>query len=258
MMAHLRPLFLAALLLLSSAAVSAQADPRMLVADLSRDEVAINTNFNGTDLLLFGAVKDHPGSEDIDIIVAVSGPSQQIASRRKDRVSGIWINTEAVVWKNAPTYYHVFTSRPMAEIVSDAARDRFDIGHDYLPLSYVSDTLDKETVQAVWRPALSRNMTESGLWATHENSVEILRDALFRATVRLPANILPGDYQVRVLQLENGQMVAEEITAITVAKRGLGAAIYRFAHDYSAFYGIFAIIFAIASGWLAAVAFRRK
>jgi hypothetical protein len=45
---------------------------------------------------------------------------------------------------------------------------------------------------------------------------------------------------------------------MNVRKAGLSALIYRFAHDYSALYGIFAIIFAVASGWLAAVAFRRK
>jgi hypothetical protein len=34
--------------------------------------------------------------------------------------------------------------------------------------------------------------------------------------------------------------------------------IYNFAHDYSLFYGLFAIAFAVAAGWLAAVAFRRN
>jgi hypothetical protein len=38
----------------------------------------------------------------------------------------------------------------------------------------------------------------------------------------------------------------------------LSAGIYNFAHDYSALYGIFAILFAVASGWLAAAVFRRK
>jgi hypothetical protein len=30
------------------------------------------------------------------------------------------------------------------------------------------------------------------------------------------------------------------------------------AHQYSFFYGLFAVIFAVGSGWLAAVAFRKK
>ena len=37
----------------------------------------------------------------------------------------------------------------------------------------------------------------------------------------------------------------------------MSALIYSFAHVYPVFYGLFAIAFAVASGWLAAVAFRR-
>ena len=44
---------------------------------------------------------------------------------------------------------------------------------------------------------------------------------------------------------------------MNIKKAGLSELIYRFAHDYSVFYGLFAIAFAVASGWLAAVAFRR-
>lgn len=236
----------------------AHAQTRALVADLSTDEVDITTNFNGTSLLLFGAVKEHHVSENAHIIVTISGPEKQISSRKKQRVSGIWINTSSVLWKNAPSYYHILSSEPISSILTDTARDRYEIGYDYLPLRWDSGTIPNKIVRDVWKPALARNMNDSGLWAVHEGEVKILRDALFRASVALPVNILPGDYEVRVLQFENNTLIAEETTAITVDKKGLGEWIYRFAHDYSAFYGLFAILFAVAAGWLAAVAFRRK
>ena len=81
--------------------------------------------------------------------------------------------------------------------------------------------------------------------------------ALFRVSVPLPKNIRPGDYQVRVLHMREGRLLAEQGSTISVAKSGIGALIYQFAHDYSIFYGLFAVLFAVASGWLAAVAFRR-
>ena len=50
--------------------------------------------------------------------------------------------------------------------------------------------------------------------------------------------------------LQNNQLVAEDTTYISVAKTGIGAMIYAFAHDYSIFYGIFAVCFAVfAAGW---------
>ena len=81
--------------------------------------------------------------------------------------------------------------------------------------------------------------------------------ALFRLDVPLPKNIRPGDYDVRVLHLRDGALLSEKFSSISVKKSGIGALIYRFAHEYSFFYGIFAVLFAVASGWIAAVAFRR-
>ena len=239
-------------------AQTAVAQTRALVTELSSESVDITTNFNGTSLLLFGAVKEHYSSENAHIVVTISGPEKAISSRYKQRVSGIWINTSSVTWKNAPSYYHILTSQPLDTIMTNAARDRFEVGYDYLPLRWDASGISEEDIETIWKPALSRNMTDSGLWAVQEGGVIVLRDSLFRASVALPSNILPGDYEVRVLQFEDGTLIAEEITPITVEKKGLGEWIYRFAHDYSAFYGIFAILFAVASGWLAAVAFRRK
>ena len=53
-----------------------------LVADLSLEEVAITTDFNGESLLLFGAVDN---AHDDDIIVEFKGPVLKIASRKKDQ-----------------------------------------------------------------------------------------------------------------------------------------------------------------------------
>ena len=74
----------------------------------------------------------------------------------------------------------------------------------------------------------------------------------------LPANITPGEYEVRILDVRDGQLVAEDKREITVQKAGLGALIYRVAHEYSVFYGLFAVAFAVAAGWIASVAFRRN
>ena len=101
-------------------------------------------------------------------------------------------------------------------------------------------------------------MTERGLWKLNERNVSIMRGALFRAPVYLPANIVPGEYEVRVLHVQNKQLIAEDTTYISVAKTGVGAMIYAFAHDYSIFYGFFAVCFAVFAGWLAAAAFRKQ
>ena len=78
-----------------------------LVADLDLDEVAITIDFNGESLLLFGAVS---GEATSDIIVIFKGPDVQLVSRRKQQVSGIWMNMNTIVWQNAPSFYHIFSN----------------------------------------------------------------------------------------------------------------------------------------------------
>ena len=62
---------------------------------------------------------------------------------------------------------------------------------------------------------------------------------------------------MRVLHVRDDQLIAEDTTYISVAKAGVGAMIYALAHDYSIFYGVFAVCFAVFAGWLAAAAFRK-
>ena len=225
-----------------------------LVADLDLDQVSITIDFNGESLLLFGAVSGGTAS---DIIVIFKGPDVPIALRKKERASGIWMNKQTIVWQNTPSFYHIFSNRTLDKVLSEDQQVRLRIGAEYIGLRTSEVMLDKEKAK-VWLSALTRNMTARGLWELNERNVSIMRGALFRAPVYLPANIIPGEYEVRVLHVQNNQLVAEDTTYISVAKTGIGAMIFAFAHDYSIFYGFFAVCFAVFAGWLAAAAFRKQ
>ena len=235
-------------------ASTAQTGENVLVADVSEENVAITTSFHGTELLLFGALSGQKGD---DIVVIISGPDGPIATRRKEKVGGIWVNTAAVTWKNAPSYYQIFSNRSLDDIISSSEQDRLKIGYRHLPLLTEETSLSKHALDGEWRDALARTMNNANLWRTHDNAVSLTSGALFRLDVPLPKNIRPGNYDVRILHLRDGVLLSEKFNVIYVKKSGIGALIYRFAHEYSFFYGIFAVLFAIASGWLAAVAFRR-
>ncbi|MCH2564029.1 MAG: TIGR02186 family protein, partial [SAR116 cluster bacterium] len=102
-----------------------------------------------------------------------------------------------------------------------------------------------------------RNMTSNGLWLTSPASIVTQKVMLFRTMLTLPSNVPTGDYSVRILHFRDGVALSERVTDMNIRKAGMSALIYSFAHDYPVFYGLFAIAFAVASGWLAAVAFRR-
>ena len=182
-----------------------------LVADLDLDQVSITIDFNGESLLLFGAVSGGTAS---DIIVIFKGPDVPLALRKKERASGIWMNRQTIIWQNAPSFYHIFSNRTLDEVLSEEQQARLRLGAAHIGLRTGEAMLDKEKAK-LWRNALTRNMTDRGLWQLNENYVSIIRGALFRAPVYLPANIVPGEYEVRVLHVQNNQLVAEDTTYIS-------------------------------------------
>ena len=247
---------LAACVLLAASMLPAHAG--RVVADLSQSNVSITSGFHGTELLLFGAVD---GQEADDIIVVINGPPTDIAHHRKAKVAGIWINVETNIWRGAPGLYQILATRPIAEIADVPVLEQYEIGADKLQLQVQPARPNPagEMPQASTLVAsLTRNMAAKGLWPSEIGPVKLTQGALFRATVQLPANVSSGVYDVRIIQFRNGVAFSENKTNIYVQKGGLSAIIYNFAHEYSLLYGLFAVAFAVAAGWLAAVAFRRN
>ena len=230
------------------------AQSNALVADLSKSNISINTDFNGASLLLFGSIT---GEEGDDIIVVISGPSSEIITRKKSKISGIWVNSNSIKWKNVPSFYQIFTTNPLSEIADADVLKSLAVGTKFLNLRYEkSEDIDGNSYQE-WVNALERNMQSDSLWKTNEKTVQVIRGALFRTEVSLPANITTGDYNVRIIHFRNGRFIAEDKTAIAVKKAGFSAIIYHLAHEYSIFYGIFAVVFAIFAGWFAAAIFPK-
>ena len=260
--------FLAGIMLFS---VLASAAPTRLVADLSESHVDITSDYHGTELLLFGAYEGQPGD---DLILEVRGPASDIAQRRKEQRAGIWVNVETWVWQQVPSFYHIFATRQLDEIATRDALMNVGIGRSALELKLVAGESGGGNGHGGGAPTatngaiivgteaqtadLDRNMQGIGLWAKQENAISTQQDMLFRANLALPSNVPSGDYKIRVVHFRGGVAISERTTDMNVRKAGLSALIYRFAHEYSVFYGLFAIVFAVASGWLAAAAFRRS
>jgi len=252
----------------AASAIPAKAAPNHVVADLSEDIVEITSGYHGTELLLFGAYRGMPGD---DLILEVRGPSTELLQRRKEQKAGIWVNVETVKWMAVPSFYHLFSTRPLTEIAGSEALVDARIGVDTLELRMAQaaggnnghsagddDVIGVPVAGTMAQTeGLARNMTRMGLWGTKSNAVATQQNMLYRTALSLPSNVPPGAYVIRVLHFRDGVAINESKTDMNVRKAGLSALIYRFAHNYSLFYGLFAIAFAVASGWLAAVVFRR-
>ena len=103
----------------------ASAAPTRLVADLSQSHVDITSGYHGTELLLFGAYEGVPGDE---LVLIVEGPANDIIQRRKEKRAGVWVNVETLLWKQAPSFYLLFSTAELDEIADPQSRLKADIG----------------------------------------------------------------------------------------------------------------------------------
>lgn len=249
-MTRLRPLLLVALsiaVLAHPACVRAQA----LVADLSEHLVAITTGFTGKEVLLFGATEGEG-----DVVVTVFGPESPATVWRKERVAGIWMNTESVEFASVPSYYASATSRPIEEIGTPGMRARLQIGLEHIRLAPVSADTDPARLKA-FRAALLRTKERQGLYRAGAGTITQLGDRLFQTRLYLPSNVHTGTYRVNVLRIVGDQIIGAQTTPLIVSKIGIGAEVFDFAYSQGAIYGLIAVALAVVAGWLAGVIFRK-
>jgi uncharacterized protein (TIGR02186 family) len=241
-------------LILAPALAAAQEE---VVAGLSRDAIAITANFDGSDLLIYGAVKREkpiPTNSRLDVVITVEGPSEPVSVRRKNRKLGIWVNTASVEIDRAPSFYAVATTAPLGEILSQTEdlRQRISTRQMIRSIGAPSDILDS----ANFTDALIRIRERNALYSLREGSVDLKSDTLFRTTVDLPANLVEGAYKTRIFLLRDKKLVAKNETVIDVRKVGLERWLFDLAQDHAVIYATLALVLAAVSGWLASAAFR--
>lgn len=226
-----------------------------VVAGLSQEAISITTNFDGSEILVFGAVRREappPSDAPMEVIITVEGPSQPVTVRRKERRFGIWVNSDSSEIDAAPTFYAVSTSGPMAEVLTQTE----DLRHRVSVPRAIRAVGTGITDQAAFTAALIRIRSNAMAYQMNEGAVRFREETLFNTSVRLPANLTEGDYLTRILLTRGGEVVDIYQRLIPVRKVGLERLIFTLAHERPLVYGILSLTIAIAAGWLAAAVFR--
>lgn len=250
---------LAALVLLLAASVSGAARADEVLAGLSRDRLALNATFDGSELLIYGAIRRSTpvaeGEDPLDVIVTLRGPNQPVTVWRRDRRAGIWVNVEGVRVSRAPSFYAVMSSGPLSEIltVEEDLRHRVSVGQAVRAFG-PSAVLG---VSPAFVEALIRLRTEAGAYLQPDGGVEIDGGTLFSTRIQFPSALMEGGYAARILLLREGAVIDTFETRIDVEKVGLERFLYTLAHEQPVLYGLMALLLAVLAGWGASEAMRR-
>ena len=232
-----------------------------LVASLSNRHVMITSNYTGVELVLFGSVErdasNAPRTNPYDIVATVIGPRETLRLRHSQRVLGIWVNTAARTFVDPPAYLAVLANRPLDLIASAENRRKLQIGLTDTPLPELVNNDIGEVTSDPFRGALVRLMGERGLYSEEANAVTFLTPTLFRASIKLPAQVPIGDYTVDVKLFADGNLIGHTALLFQIVKVGFEQFVVEAARDHALLYGFATACMALLTGWIASVAFRR-
>jgi len=251
---------LAAFLALIAGATKATAE--RLVASVSNHRVLITSSFAGEELVVFGSIEpDSPATsrrQRHDLVITVTGPPETLRTRRKERVFGIWANTDSRLFIRVPSYLAVLSNRPHAEIASPETLRRLQIGTDNIVLPQrIGPDIADVVRDDPFRQAFIRLQKENGLYRENQQAVTFLTPTLFRATIPLPGNVPTGAYSVDVLLFADGASITRTTAPFEIIKAGFEQYVADAAQNFSLLYGIITAMMALLTGWFASIVFRR-
>lgn len=230
----------------------------LVVTGLSTENIALNATFDGSELFVFGAIRrDSPLADDaapLDVIITIKGPETPVTVWRKDRRFGIWVNDAAVVVRETPSFYAIASTRPMTDLLTETERLRYAIGMNQAVRKVEANPGVGDTT--TFAEAVVRLREKNGLYAQLEGSVRLAEETLFQSHIKLPSNIVEGDYNAEFFLVRDRRVVTTGSATITVEKTGIERWLYNLAQQNGLAYGLMSVAIALTAGWVAATAFR--
>ncbi|NCV12660.1 MAG: hypothetical protein EBW44_14755 [Rhodobacteraceae bacterium] len=201
-----------------------------IVLGMSQDEVAITATFDGSNILVFGAIKRESAipEGELGVIVTIAGPSEPVAVHRKER------RFDRILKDTEDLRHQISIERAIRSVGA--------------PMTI--------TDAPAFTDAVVRIRKSQDLYKRSENSVLVDQETLFRTSVDMPANLTEGDYFTRIFLTRDGQVVSEFETTIDVKKVGLERFLYNLSRQQPLIYGLLSLAIAILAGWLASSFFR--
>ena len=217
-----------------------------IISGISKNEIKIDSKFNGEKILLFGAKNDSG-----NIIAVVRGPKHDFLLNKKEKFFGIWHNGTQVKFYDVYSFYNLFSAFLGKELNEQNLID-FEIGKHNLQFK----TSEKTSNNITYRKFFDI-MEKQNLYSANTDSIIFLDDTLFSLAIDFPANILEGVYNIEIYLVENDSVISFQSIPIYVNKVGLSSDIAQFAKNQRVLYGLVSIFIAVLIGFFINYIFNR-
>ena len=189
-----------------------------VISDIDRSDIELSTRFDGTSLLVFGAIS--PGDDRASLLVEVVGPSTSVDIRKKVQLWGIWVNKKIAQFRGIPSFYQISISNSEHPILKEIEYQKLkSIFYDYLETTSISEN---ENSAEQYHNELTRLKKKLGNLSTFEEKINVIDNKLFSYKVNLPKKIYPGIYKIKMTLIDQeGIELSKSEQNVNVSKVGL-------------------------------------
>ncbi|HLD76793.1 MAG TPA: TIGR02186 family protein [Rickettsiales bacterium] len=218
---------------------------RAIISGISNNEINIDTNFNGTKILLFGAKGDAG-----NIVIAVRGPKKNFIVTKKEKLLGVWYNGKRIKFSDSFSYYSLFSTFINNQTTNNLL-SQLELGANNLKFATEDENNNEFKIQLI------NKLEKDELFSIGANKIDFLDETLFKVMLNFPKNISRGIYTVEIYLINEDSLISFQSIPIYVNQVGLSAQISDYAHQQSLLYGLIAVFVALIIGWLTNYLFVR-
>ena len=236
-----------------------------LVIGSDEEEIYIDANFSGKNLLVFGAFYSDPSQsrdDKSDILIEVVGPSEDVVVRKKESFFGFWLNSKSVSFNDVPGFYYLSSTN---EITNEFLNEN-NIGLlnkkdtqliDWSALNIDWGNIKNEKERESFYDALIRTKESEDVYRKVNGEIDIIDGNLFRSYIEIPNTVPVGQYKVNLYLIIDNKISNEYSYNFMVTRVGIEEVIYSFSKNYPLIYGLISLLIAILIGWSGAEVFKR-
>ena len=224
-----------------------------VISDIDKSNIELSTRFDGTSLLVFGAIS--PEDDRASLLVEVVGPPTSVDIRKKVQIWGIWVNKKIAQFRGIPSFYQISISNSEHPTLKQIQYHKLkSIFYDFLE---ITSARNHENSTEQYYGELTRLKKKLGNLSTFEEKINIIENKLFSYKVNLPKKIHPGIYKIRITLIDQeGVELSKSEQSVKVSKVGLQEFLSSNSKNNPVFYGLFSVVIALFLGFSAAQLFR--
>jgi uncharacterized protein (TIGR02186 family) len=210
--------------------------------------IAVGALFNGTQLTVSGNVGINN-----DVVVLVSGKQEALALKKKGKALGLlWMNLGDVHIKNVPNVYLLYSSKANMASAEQNPNTWEKLGFGF---EYLKKEMEIEAPQAerdMMANEFLKLKQKQGLYAFHPGEISFEQknetEKSFAAAVWIPPRIPFGEYQINVMEMNNGRIIDTAKHELKVKEEGIPLMLSSLAFNHSLLYGLLAVFVAVVAG----------